>query len=655
MMKPAGTGISDRAPATRFLKLLVIPPLALGILAGVAGGVAVGAGPTSAAPMTTAGVTPSSTSVTAWDAATNSMWSGTETTGASVFAKSDVTPLVPLPTGTVTYTLFNNGTDGADGGPALCTGTMITAGTVTLNADGSVPQSATLGPLAGAVYGIEASYSGDSTYQASSGCFPVGVLPTTSTTASVVTDASTNQPWNNQETTGASAYDTATVTGVTGVTPTGKVTYNVFTNGSCSGAATTVNVQILNPDGSVPNSATTAHLAPGSYSADAVYSGDNSYDTSTSTCEGFNVAKAAGSTSVVDDATTTHPWTGTEIQGTAAFDTVTVPSAPGFTPTGTVTYRMFANTACTGSAKSLQQVVLSDGKVPPSRSTGPLPSGGFSFETLYSGDANYKLFTGACERFSVLSAGYRLEGGDGGVFNFHVPSYGSAPHVAHRVFSFVGIADTSKGYWLVQANGAISTFGNAHNYGSLPAEGESAQDIVGIAATPDGRGYWMVGSDGTVYRFGDAVSHGTLASRGVHVHNVVSIVSPDLGGYWLVLANGTVYSFGDARYHGACPQAGSGCKGSAIVAMANAGGTGYWLVSKDGRVFGFGAAHTHGSCGQTGSGCRGATDVVGIASPDAGGYWLVEADGNVAAFGDAKLFGDEAGKNIQGSITAISG
>ena len=47
----------------------------------------------------------------------------------------------------------------------------------------------------------------------------------------------TTKAWNGTEATGASAYDTATVIGVAGFTPTGTVTYSFFPNSTCTGTA----------------------------------------------------------------------------------------------------------------------------------------------------------------------------------------------------------------------------------------------------------------------------------------------------------------------------------------------------------------------------------------------------------------------------------
>jgi len=59
----------------------------------------------------------------------------------------------------------------------------------------------------------------------------------------------------------ASAYDTATVTGVAGITPAGSVTYSFFDNATCSGTPATTDPVSLSA-GVAPSSTTTGRWAP---------------------------------------------------------------------------------------------------------------------------------------------------------------------------------------------------------------------------------------------------------------------------------------------------------------------------------------------------------------------------------------------------------
>ena len=343
---------------------------------------------------------PSLASTILFDATTNAAWSGTETTGATAYDTATVLGVSGFtPTGTVTYAYFTNGT---------CTAPSTSTQTVTMAA-GDVPNSSTTAPLAVGSYSFDATYNGDSNYGPSpvSTCEPFAVAKANSSTATVVFDATTNAAWSGTEITGATAYDTSSVTGVAGVTPTGSVTYSYFTNGTCTAPpASTEDVTIVG--GAVSNSATTARLAAGSYAFDAIYNGDSNYGPSAvSACEPFTVNKATALT-ITDllDATTNAAWSGTETTGATAYDTSrVVVSDDGFTPTGTVTYSYFTNGSCDAPAGSTQIVTLAAGAVPNSDTTAPLAAGSYSYDAVFNGDSNDQASpVSACEPFTVGQA-----------------------------------------------------------------------------------------------------------------------------------------------------------------------------------------------------------------------------------------------------------
>ncbi len=85
---------------------------------------------------------------------------------------------------------------------------------------------------------------------------------------------------------GTTVHDQATVTGGLG-TPTGTVTFDWFTNGTCAGqpAATSSTFPL---DASGVADATTFAFTPnvaGSFAFQATYSGDGTYAASTGVCE----------------------------------------------------------------------------------------------------------------------------------------------------------------------------------------------------------------------------------------------------------------------------------------------------------------------------------------------------------------------------------
>jgi hypothetical protein len=204
----------------------------------------------------------------------------------------------------------------------------------------------------------------------------------------------------------------------------------------------------------------------------------------------------------------------------------------------------------------------------------------------------------------------------------------------------VALAVTRDGLraWVAGADGGVfavtgSNVGGTRQpttgfFGSLPSMELSPRgQVVGIAATPDGRGYWLVGSDGGVFAFGNARFFGSLgaAARG----RIVGIAAtPDGGGYWLVGSDGGVFAFGDARYLGSLPGKRITSLGNIVGFAATIDGRGYWLAASDGAVFAFGDALF------LGRDQRSVDPVVAIvAAPRGSGYGFVHRDARVVGFG----------------------
>src|SRR5207245_3863533 len=185
------------------------------------------------------------------------------------------------------------------------------------------------------------------------------------------------------------------------------VTYNFFTNGTCTGLAS--NSQALTMSGgTVANSSATGELSAGSYAFDAVYGGDNNYSGSTSTCENFIVGTSTPTpaTTLKNAADNSMIVVGDSVAlGTSVYDTSTVgPQVDSKVITGTVTYNFFKNGDCSLTPFSTEQVNLSGGLVPNSTATGGLGAGSYAFQAVYSGDNNYIGSTSSCENFSVNKA-----------------------------------------------------------------------------------------------------------------------------------------------------------------------------------------------------------------------------------------------------------
>jgi hypothetical protein len=246
-----------------------------------------------------------------------------------------------------------------------------------------------------------------------------------------------------------------------------------------------------------------------------------------------------------------------------------------------------------------------------------------------------------------LPDGYQMAGSDGGIFSFHTTfdgSVGGEPLHA-RV---VGVAAApGGGYWEVAADGGIFAFGAPFD-GSL-AGWTLRAPIVGMAADPDGGGYWEVDSQGHVATFGNVGNYGSIGGAALSAPVVGMAADPGGGGYWEVAADGGIFTYGSATFYGSM---GGQRLDAPIVGIApTPDGGGYWEVASDGGIFAFGDARFFGSMG----GRRLDAPVVGITpTADGGGYWEVASDGGIFSFGDAPFYGSMGGQRIDAPVVGIA-
>lgn len=324
------------------------------------------------------------------DATTALAWAGDETVGTEPFASATVTGIAGFtPTGTVVYRVYDNWS---------CSGAEAGSVSRTLSG-GAVPDSTLVPGLGAGDYSFSADYGGDSNYTGSPSCQGFTIAAASSSTAATVTDATNAQAWGGTEVTGAQAYDVATVTGAEEPAPTGTITYELHSGGSCGGSA-------ISSDEEAPGtaSAPTAPLAPGTYSFAASYSGDANYTASSSSCHAFSVAKATPVLAdTIEDVATSLPWSGTELTSATAYDDTVVMGATWFVPTGSVTYRLYEGSACAGTPLYTDPQTLVAG-LGLSAISAPLAAGTYSFQAAYSGDGDYAPATDACQPFAVQAS-----------------------------------------------------------------------------------------------------------------------------------------------------------------------------------------------------------------------------------------------------------
>ena len=411
---------------------------------------------------------------------------------------------------------------------------------------------------------------------------------------------------------------------------------------------------------------------------------------------------------VVSDAASGLPWTGTETVNASAYDTAFVMTQGVTIPSGSVTYELFAGGACDGTEIGTPDLVtLStvDGSVPPSTTDGPLGAGVFSFEADYSGDTNYAPASD-CQSFAVgqgtptspiisnippsptefgsfvanistngdgttsvtsSTPSVCTVGSDGLTVTFvafgtctltPVVSSGSNYMGASGNPQMFSVGPAPRGYWLVGSDGGIFDFGTAGFFGSM---GGSAlqRPVVGITPTATRDGYWLDATDGGIFAFGDAGYFGSVPGLGLHPAGsglpgsldapIIGMVPSSTGhGYFMVASDGGVFAFGDAKFEGSCPGMG-GCAGSAVAVLPDDSGNGYWLVTSTGAVYTFGDAKFYGAPAY-----QSVAVVDAVGTPDGNGYWILYANGAVAAFGDAVSLGGPVGYvNVYNPARAI--
>ncbi|NTV73028.1 MAG: hypothetical protein HGA66_02340, partial [Holophaga sp.] len=249
------------------------------------------------------------------------------------------------PTGTMTFL------DGA---------TPLGTGTVTSSAGGTVVWTFTTSSLAAGSHTLQASYSGDGNYLASSTPAGLGHTVTQVVTATAVSSAV------NPSTFGQSVALTATVTPAAG----GTVTF--FEGGSALGGA----IALAGGTGTL----TTSTLGVGSHAITAVYSGDGNDQGSTSPVFTQRVVQAS-----------VRPVLTSSASPSAYGQPVTFTATMAAGATGSVTFR--DGGAVLGSANlSGAQVVLV---------TASLGGGAHSITADYGGDASFAPATSVALAFSV--------------------------------------------------------------------------------------------------------------------------------------------------------------------------------------------------------------------------------------------------------------
>jgi hypothetical protein len=234
-------------------------------------------------------------------------------------------------------------------------------------------------------YGLTAVFLGDNLYSVSNTDLSQTLLinKVATVTTSVATPASGH--------TGTTITDQATITGVAS-TASGTVTYNLFSTVGCTGSPVFTSATTAFINGVVPASGTWTAMPPGTYQWQANYSGDGNHLASSSACGSDSVTVTISTPTITTAVAPASP----VVTGTSVKDQATLAGATS-NAGGTVTYRLYSGSLCTGSAVSTTlAAAVTNGVVAQSNPFTATPAGSYTWQATYSGDINNQTATSTC-------------------------------------------------------------------------------------------------------------------------------------------------------------------------------------------------------------------------------------------------------------------
>ncbi len=311
--------------------------------------------------------------------------SGPVTVGQTITDTATISGTAPpghVAGGSVTFNAYSD---------SACT-TQVFTNTKTVSGFGNYTSDPYTTTAVGTIYWI-ASYTGDAVLPAASGtCGDANeasvvnkASPTIATTAIPTTSVNI----------GDAIHDTATVSG--GFSPTGTVTFSLYRPGdiNCSLAAIFTSTVNLVSGGATSGNYTTGVgvnlYGAGTYRWIAVYNGDSNNNTATTACNDANESNVVNPNS---PNLSTAPTIKIILSDSATL-------TGGISPTGTLTFKLYENTTCTGTPLFAPAAVTVNGNGTYSSGDSPqfTRSGDteFRWTVSYSGDANNNAVpTSAC-------------------------------------------------------------------------------------------------------------------------------------------------------------------------------------------------------------------------------------------------------------------
>ena len=281
------------------------------------------------------------------------------------------------PTGTITFNLYAPG-------DTSCQGTVQYTQGVTVSGNGTYSTTPGFTSTTAGTYNWTATYSGD-TYNnsATSSCGSEQVTIGKNST-SITTTLSTSTA-----NIGDSVHDSARLTGETS-TAGGTVTYHAYAGtNTCTGTALLNSTKTVN-NGAVPDSDAISFTSAGTYSFQAVYSGDSNNAGSTSDCTTEQLVVNKAQPSIVTNATPSVT-VGQDIKDTATISGLVNPDG-----TSKITFTLYSDSACkTQVATSDSNFVTANGSYD-SGSYTTTAAGTYYWIANFPGDSNNKAVISNC-------------------------------------------------------------------------------------------------------------------------------------------------------------------------------------------------------------------------------------------------------------------
>jgi hypothetical protein len=613
------------------------------------------------------------------DTATNSPWTGNESFGSGAYDTSVVTPDNSTPAGgTLTYTLFSGATCG--GSP------LTTAQVVTLNPDGTVPNSDPTSNLDAGTYSFDAIYNGDTVNDPSSGVCESFAIGQATPTQPMISNLPSNPTWtsgggftaslsgtNSDGTPSVSSSTTSVCTasglGVTYVAA-GTCTLTAQTAASTNFAAASGSPETFTIGRATPSPTPSISNVPsnptwssgGGFTAQLTTTDSNGtpsvISSTPSVCNASGLAVSyvtAGTCTLTAElaqstdfeAASGGPQSFTIQQVTPIGPTITnIPSSPRWGSSGGFTAQL-GNTDGSDGTPSVT-----------SNTTSVCTTSGLAVTYVTAGTCtltaqttqttNFAAASGSPETFTIVQA-----------TPTPTPSISNLPSsptswspgggftaVLNATNSDGTQSVTSSTTSVCTASGLVVTYVTV---GTCTLTPQTAASTDFAAASGSQRTFTIARAAPTQPTITNVPSPANeffdfTAIVGTTGDGATSVTS-STPNVCSVGTNGLTVNFVG---FGACSltpsvaqgQNYNGATGSKQTFMVQEASHWYWLVGSDGGIFSFGSAAFHGSMGST----HLQRPVVGITPTSTGnGYWLPASDGGIFSFGDSTYYGSLPG------------